>query len=661
MSITPLQMTGVSTMSSSLQEVLTRAVKIASLPLTLLQNSDSDTLARQSILSGLGSAALTLGNAVTRLGGVGSGGALSATSSDSALVTVTNNGATSTRTHTISNITSIATPASATSTAFADVNHSPVSVNGKMRVIVDDTPYEITLASNTLTGLQDAINKLGAGVSASIITAGPTSNYLSLTSTTTGLLRSLQILDDPAAANKQTFTTTDLGSNGTAASGITGVFATPDNTPVSSSPTNHMQLVVGSTTYPLTLSDNSLNGLADAINGLAGAGVTASVVGSGSEYSLSITANVQGRVSDFQLTDDPGGANTLMFQTLDLGSEPVKASAGTASYADSTLAHVSATGTMQLNVGSQSYAITLNNNTNNLTGLMAAINGAGAGVTASLGPSNTLTLSADSAGALSNLELVDTPAGTSQQILTNVQLGTNAVFKLDGIDVDHKSNTVSDVVSGMTFNILGTTSGGGKVTLKLATDPTQLSSAISNFVSGYNDMQIQLDQQVGANAGLLTGHGVVRDLQQNVRALAGFSTVGGSIKNLSDMGLTFDASGVLSFDWKVFDALSDSQVQGAMTFFGSSTGFSSLASKFSMLTDPISGTIKLEQDGLTNLDKHLQSQISTLQDRINLMQADMLSRLQTADVLIATLETQQQILSANIQAINLSTYGYSKQ
>ncbi len=649
-------------MSSSLQEVLSRAVKIASLPLTILQNSDTDTLQRQTLLTGMGIAALGLGSAVTRLGGVSSGGALSATSSNSSLVTMKADGATTPKSHTITSITSIASQASATSASFADVGKTPVSVDGKMQLVVDDKTYDITLNDNTLTGLQDAINKLNVGVEASIITASPTSNYLSLTATDTGQLKSLKILDDPAAAGKQTFKTTNLGSNGTAATGATAVFATPDSTPVSLSSTNSMALTVGSQTFALTLTDNSLNGLADAINSLQGAGVTATVVGSGSDYRLSMTASTPGLLTDLKLTDDPGVTDLSMLESQDLGSAPVTASAATDSYADSTAAHVSASGTMTLNVGSQSYTISLDNSTNNLTGLMNAINGAHAGVTATLGASNTLSLSADSGGALSKLELVDTPEGTSQQLLTNVNLGTNAVFKLDGIDVEHKTNTVSDVVSGMSFTILGTTTGTEKVALKLANDPRQLSSAIANFVAAYNSMQSQLGQQIGPSAGLLTGHGIVRDLQENVRNLASFtSTTSGSIKNLSDMGLTFDQTGVLSLDSKIFDALTTSGIQDSMSFFGSVAGFGSLANKFTTLTDPISGTIKLEQDGLTAQDKHLQSQISTVEDRINTMQADMLSRLQSADVLIAGLETQRQILTASIQAINLSTYGFSKQ
>ena len=92
--ITPLTITGVSSLSSQLQTVLNRAVSIASLPLQQLQNQDADILSKKTLLSGFSDAALTLGNAVTKLGQIASGKALAATSSDTSKVTVQNTGAT---------------------------------------------------------------------------------------------------------------------------------------------------------------------------------------------------------------------------------------------------------------------------------------------------------------------------------------------------------------------------------------------------------------------------------------------------------------------------------------------------------------------------------------------------------------------------------------
>src|SRR6266536_1477344 len=176
MSITPLQLTGVSSMSDTFQAILTRAVNIAQLPLQQLQNSDSDLLQEQTLLSGFSGAAVTLGNAVKQLGKLGSGGALSATSSNTAKLTAQNTGATSAAAHKISEITSLASAATARSGAFADTNKTPVSVDGKMQLKFNGKDYALTLKNNTLTGLQNAINGLGVGVTASILTAGPTTN-----------------------------------------------------------------------------------------------------------------------------------------------------------------------------------------------------------------------------------------------------------------------------------------------------------------------------------------------------------------------------------------------------------------------------------------------------------------------------------------------------
>jgi flagellar hook-associated protein 2 len=659
-SITPLQMTGVSSMSNSLQQILSRAVSIAQIPLTQLQNKDTDVLQEKTLLSGLSSAASSLGDAVAKLGTLASGGALSASSSDSTKVTAQNTGAATAVSYTLSNIT-LASAASGTSAVFTDSNAVPVSLDGKMVVEIDGRQHSITLATNSLVGLRDAINNLGAGVTATILTAGATANYLSVSSNTTGQLSSLKILDDPALAGAQTFTTTNLGSSATAATASTASLPDVDTTAVSAN--GSMRLVVGSQNYDFALGSNTLTGLRDAINGL-GAGVTASIISNaaGDQNYISVTADSTGKQTSFDLIDDPGGAATGMFQTTDLGVDPTTASASTGTYADATTALVSASGSMTLSVGETDYNLDLASNT--LTGLRDAINAAGAGVTASLvtnGSVQSLSLTANTPGALSKLQLVDNPAGSTQNLLTSVDLGSDAAFKLNGIDVTHKTNLINDVVPGLTFNLVAPTTGTGTVTLSLATDRSQISSAISAFVTAYNAMTAQTAQQVGSNAGLLTGDYAVRELQQATRALASYSGTG-MIQSLSDMGLTFDNAGKLSFDTAAFGGLSDTQIQGTIAFFGSSTsGFASLASKFTAITDPVTGTIKLEQNGLDQTDKNLQSSIATIQDRITAMQINLMSRLQVADTLIAGLESQKNLLTASIAALNYSLYGYQSQ
>lgn len=86
MSISPLTITGVSQFSSDFQTILNRAVKIAQIPVTFLQNKDSDLLQQKSLLSGLSSSTGALVASLQSLGDVAANQALAASSSDPAKV-----------------------------------------------------------------------------------------------------------------------------------------------------------------------------------------------------------------------------------------------------------------------------------------------------------------------------------------------------------------------------------------------------------------------------------------------------------------------------------------------------------------------------------------------------------------------------------------------
>lgn len=444
MSITPLTFTGVSTYSTDLQTVLTRAVNIASLPLKRLQNADSDVLQKKQVLSSATSAIEGLGSAVAALGGIAARNAVAASSSDSSKVSVQNTGATAPASYSITNITSIARAASETSIAsLPDSDTTPVSANGSMRLVVGASHYDFTLTRNNLAAVRDQINGLGAGVNASILTTEH-GNYLSLSASSTGA-QALRLIDDPLGANRN--------------------------------------------------------------------------------------------------------------------------------------------------------------------------------------------------------------------LVTSANQGADAVFSLNGISIRRASNTVNDVVGGLTFQLLGTTTGSETVNLTLATDRQQLANAIQTFANNYNAVLGKVNQQIGPNAGLLSGDLLVRQMRGDLTALTTYQD-SGTVQSLADVGVTFDAAGKINFDASKFASLSETQVSGAFHFFGSATtGFGALASKFTQLSDPVSGLIKAQLDGYDATDKRLQDNIATLTERINAMQKGISIKLQTADALLARLQSQQNTITASIQSLNFSLYG----
>lgn len=560
MSTSPLYFTGVSTFSTDFQAILNRQLSIAQVPITQLQNQQTDNAERKQLLTSLNGAVAALASSLAALGAVGNNKGLAATSSDSS-VSVSNAGSTQPALHVISNVQSLAKPASETSlTGYADSGATPVSTAGSMQLVVGSTSYAITLTSakNNLAGLRDAINASDAPVTASILT--------------------------------------------------TGTGATPNYLEVSMN-------IVGATTL--------------------------------------------------QVNDLPGnGAPPVALLNHAL---PI-AKSGSSAYADTDTTPVSADNLLNLTLGSNKYAITLGPGQNNLTGLMQAINSSGADVTATIADAGaaagakrySLVLTANHIGQ-TTLELNDVRSGGGSvsllsRINNNANQGSDAVFQLDGISVRKQTNSINDVIPGMTFALNSLPSGN--VTLALSSNRSSVTNALSSLATNYNAVVDQVNAQRGSNAGLLNGDYAVQAVADDMRQLTTYQAPGNNNMSLAMLGITFDTSGKMSFDSTAVAHLTDSQLSDAFKYLGSSTtGFGAIAAQFSQLSDPVRGLIKTEQTGLDIAKQNLTERIATLNDRLSAMQAALTQQLQAADAAVAGLQSQQQVLTASVQAVDLALYG----
>jgi flagellar hook-associated protein 2 len=325
-------------------------------------------------------------------------------------------------------------------------------------------------------------------------------------------------------------------------------------------------------------------------------------------------------------------------------------------FADASSTEVSATGTMQLIAGEFNKTFYLTSNT--LVGLRDQINSFGAGVTATIlttGGGNYLSISANSSGAIT-LQLNDDPNNTPTNILTSANQGSNAEFKLNNIDVSQAGNVVNSIIPGVTFNILDKSTT--PVTLSLQSDPTQLSDALKDFVAKYNAVKADIDGQVGQSGGALVGDSVITQIQAALRRITSHTSGSGTVQSLADLGVTLSNTGVASFSQSKFSSLTSAQISDGFTFIGSSTsGLGGLSANLTQLSDPLNGLIAMEQAGLKRTDQHIQDQISALNTRIANMQAALTLQLEAADALQAQLQSQQNKVSAGLQAVSLVTFG----
>lgn len=329
-------------------------------------------------------------------------------------------------------------------------------------------------------------------------------------------------------------------------------------------------------------------------------------------------------------------------------------------YADPNATAVSATGTLKLTVGAGEFDLTLGPGENNLVGLRNKINSLGAGVNASIvnvsATENYLSISANSAGEKA-LSLRDDPTGANTSLLSTSNQGSNLQFNLNGIPVTRSSNQVNDLIGGVSFSVKATTDLNETLTIDLASDKSKLSSAIFDFVDAYNAVQTKVNGQVGEAAGLLSGDFLVREAQESLRRITNFGLSSGSVKSLADVGVTFDSTGVLTFDSTAFNALSSSAIQDAFAFFSTSTGVGREVARLDSFTDNVTGLAQVQINQYTSTESRLSEQISTLEDRINVIQISYQQRLQAADALLGRIESQKTVINASIDSLNLLLYG----
>ena len=273
---------------------------------------------------------------------------------------------------------------------------------------------------------------------------------------------------------------------------------------------------------------------------------------------------------------------------------------------------------------------------------------------------NYLSLAANSTG-VAPLALYDGASAIGTNLLTNTNPGTNASFELNGIPITQTSNTVNAVIPGVTLTIAGKSTAA--TTITVASDPTQLSSALQDFVTQYNAVQTAVQAQEGAAAGPLGGDTVVQQLQTMLNQIGSYTSSTGTVQSLSDLGVTFnDTTGQLTFNQSTFNGLSPTQVTDAFKFVGTATtGFGAFGNELNGFSDPITGLIQTEEAGLTRTDQDLQAHIATLNTQVSTMQAALTIQLETADAMQSRLQQQQSDLTASLQGLSLVLYGPSQQ
>ena len=214
------------------------------------------------------------------------------------------------------------------------------------------------------------------------------------------------------------------------------------------------------------------------------------------------------------------------------------------------------TGALTLTIGGKDTAIDVGDGS--IDAIAAGINASKTGVTASVvtdanggaylsvkgatGSANAFTLKGEKGDAL---DIGSTATKTSL-----VSTAQNAQLTVDGIAVERPSNTVSDLVTGVTLQLNGISTVPVSLT---STPPTDaLTQAVNDVVTTYNEVLKTITEQTDPITGNLRADPAAKSLLRSLQALVSKPLVGGAIaglpRSLSEIGVATNTDGTLRVD-----------------------------------------------------------------------------------------------------------------
>lgn len=331
------------------------------------------------------------------------------------------------------------------------------------------------------------------------------------------------------------------------------------------------------------------------------------------------------------------------------------------------------TGTLDISLGADTFQLTIDSSNSTLEGIRDAINSASdnPGISASLitvDSGTQLILSSNKVGASNTIDVVAVDDNASDGFkltdlntskLNSLQSASDAKIEVDSQTVTRNSNSFSDVISGVTFNLTGVKPGTIE-TLSVVSDTQTIKKDIEGFVTNYNTLVGVMKGLSNFDAstlvaGPLNGDSVVRGIQNSLRQALSTTVTGGVFSNLSELGITFGNKGSLEIDGAILEGKLNNELSDVNQFFSSGTG---IAQTFTTALSGYvedDGIIDLRTDGLQNRLDGIDDKRDVLTRRMTALEARLNAQFTAMDILVSQLQNTGAFLTqqlANLPSIS---------
>ena len=320
-------------------------------------------------------------------------------------------------------------------------------------------------------------------------------------------------------------------------------------------------------------------------------------------------------------------------------------------------------GTLEFSLGGDSFSVEIDPAAQSLAEVRDAINAASDNPGLQANILNTdagaiLQFTSDRSGADS--EIVMSTSGGDGELanfianMSESQAYANAIVYVDGHLVTSSSNTLDDVLEGVTIE-LNEARPGEIFEFSVNRDQSSAISAMETFVQAYNSYVAQAQAMGGYDpdseiAGSLNGDSILRGASNQLRS-ALTRNYGGEDATLSAFGLELDVEGKLSIDEDALSAAVADDFTAFRDFLESENGFIASLSSITAGYIDDDGIISGRLESLNQSLESIEERGDALDARMERVEARYLAQFTALDTMLAQLQQTSSYLTQQLASL----------
>ena len=227
-----------------------------------------------------------------------------------------------------------------------------------------------------------------------------------------------------------------------------------------------------------------------------------------------------------------------------------------------------------------------------------------------------------------------------------VVLGSNPD---SGVLITSSSNTLTDVVPGLTIDLVGVSDE--PVTITISRDTESVVETFRNLIDGFNSAIDRIDELSDYDpetetAGILLGEGTLRMVERRLMRMVIERLPGaaGDLQRLGDLGVRL-RNGRLEFDeQKLLDALEDNPEEVIQFFTDEESGMAALMKEQLQAITETGGMIDRRENTLETQREQIADRVDVLNDRLDRKAEQLMREFLVMEAALARLQSQQTAL-----------------